>query len=187
MGMDYYIITSPELMDDSDFPEGLSYFFEQIGGYDKYSMVSQLEKILTIDLSLFQNIDHSQECDDTTDPVWQNIQSVIEKIVEFKTSLNSNADYAYKVKFNSEHPHSRLKKIADERRKSGTLKSEFEVLDEIMNGNIDPNDFGDENRNYPPDTGYLREGRLMKDLDELEMTLKALKTNGIDKIKFLYL
>ena len=31
-----------------DFPYPLSYFFEQIGGYDDKSIVSKIEKILTI-------------------------------------------------------------------------------------------------------------------------------------------
>ncbi|HEX8506108.1 MAG TPA: hypothetical protein VF630_12135, partial [Hymenobacter sp.] len=52
--MDYYIIPEEETACEDSFPDGLSFFFEQVGGYGEAAEVEQVSRILQIDLSVFQ-------------------------------------------------------------------------------------------------------------------------------------
>lgn len=60
MGMDYYLYSDLGSYPDHGFPEKLSYFFEQLGGYGERSLVAQTEKLLNIDLGLFQKTSHPE-------------------------------------------------------------------------------------------------------------------------------
>ena len=56
MGKDYYIFTDKETDCTDDFPEGLSNFFEQVGGFGDTAEAEQVSRILGIDLSIFQDV-----------------------------------------------------------------------------------------------------------------------------------
>jgi hypothetical protein len=79
----------------SRFPNGLSFFFEQVGGYGDCAEVSQVSSILNIDLNLFQNIDFPENPE--SDETWQTIDSVINKFSEFKQAIKQNPGYFEKV------------------------------------------------------------------------------------------
>ncbi len=67
MGMSYFIVPNSKTSCEGGFPDGLSFFFEQLEGYYETSEVSQVSEILDIDLSLFQNIDYALEVRNTPD------------------------------------------------------------------------------------------------------------------------
>lgn len=156
MGMYYYLIPETETDCTNEFPTGLSYFFEQVGGYGDYSTVSQLEKELNIDLSLFQNIFNENESDFSVMEEYGEIQSaekefkkhkeetrmqtesMLELVKEFKNKLNENEDFTNEIKFNSNL---------------------------ILPKNI---------RNlYPPEIEYYENGEFIKDLNYLMLTLEC--------------
>jgi hypothetical protein len=77
------------------FPDGLSFFFEQVGGYDDCAKVSQVSSILNIDLDLFQNIDFPENPD--SENTWQAIDIVINKLSEFKQAIMQKPKYFEQV------------------------------------------------------------------------------------------
>lgn len=100
MGMDYYISANIETDCSDNFPSGLSFFFEQVGGYGEKSMVSQVEQILDIDLSTFQKCDfmENEESDST---YWKDINEFESLIDLFLNKIDSSPQYYKEVKF---HP-----------------------------------------------------------------------------------
>lgn len=61
MGMNYYIVPNKQTNCENNFGNGLSFFFEQIGGYGEAAEVEQVSKILSIDLSVFQDVEYDPE------------------------------------------------------------------------------------------------------------------------------
>lgn len=104
MGMDYGIETkNGDGMKFDVFPSTLSYLFEQVGAYGEKSIVCQMEKLLNIDLSLFQNtynpeMDFEEEFD--TDDLWVSINELINKLLEFNTKAGANKNYFSKLVLN---------------------------------------------------------------------------------------
>jgi hypothetical protein len=84
-----------EIRDLCHFPHGLSFFFEQVGGYGDNGEVSQVSSLLNIDLNLFQNIDFPENPD--SDGTWQTIDNVVDKLMEFKQAIKKNPGYFEKV------------------------------------------------------------------------------------------
>lgn len=105
MGMYYGIETkNGNGMEFDVFPSTLSYLFEQVGAYGDKSIVCQLEKLLNVDLSLFQNtfnpeMDFEEEFD--TDDLWISIIEVANKLLEFKTKAEANKNYFSNIVLNS--------------------------------------------------------------------------------------
>ena len=59
IGMSYEIIPDKQTRCVNDFGNGLSFFFEQVGGYEETAEVEQVSRILKIDLSVFQDVDYN--------------------------------------------------------------------------------------------------------------------------------
>lgn len=161
MGMDYYIETKEELEDEFDFPEGLSYFFEQVGGYGDTSMVSQVERILEIDLSIFQNTYHpddeyDQDFDDDYDQ-------------EDEESDNDNGEL--------DHSWIDLDRIQ-------SITREFML--KIANSPEYHTRVTYEGILYPEDTGYLSSGEILDDLREFDATISKLKEQKCTEIRLVY-
>ena len=103
MSMNYFIYSDIELEDKYDeeirklceFPDGLSFFFEQVGGYDDFAEVSQVSRLLNIDLELFQKIDFPDNPD--THETWQSLEFIIAKLTEFKQAILQNPRYFEQV------------------------------------------------------------------------------------------
>ena len=169
MGMYYYLIPETETECTNDFPSGLSYFFEQVGGYDEYATVSQLENELDIDLSLFQKTftddesmfkemeeygqiknaekefkKHKEETRIKTD-------SLLELLIEFKKKLDKSKDFAGKIKFNNNQ----------------TIPENIRIL-------------------CPPEIEYYRNGEFIKDLNKLILTLECYKKDGVEYLRLGY-
>lgn len=141
MSMDYYLYSDLATDTDHDFPSGLSYFFEQLGGYGVQSMVAQTSKLLKIDLGLFQKVSHPEEPGlDIIHP----IEAIQKVVTAFIARVHANPNFIEKIRFGP----------------AG---------------------------NFPPDTGYLKRGGLLKDLVALEKRLNDLKAAGATKIKLMYM
>src|SRR5262245_53564802 len=103
MSMNYFIFSDLDLEDNYDeeilklssFPHGLSFFFEQVGGYGERAEVSQVSRILNIDLDLFQNVDFPEN--PNSNKTWQTIDIIINKLNEFSQCIESNPQYFQKV------------------------------------------------------------------------------------------
>ncbi|WP_375561061.1 hypothetical protein ACE193_00480 [Bernardetia sp. OM2101] len=168
MGMYYSIeVKNNNELGYIDFPESLSYFFEQVDAYEQKSISHQIEKILNIDLSLFQKTYHPEmESNERTNDFWIDIEELLNKLMEFKSKMKTNKSYFSKVLLNPK----------DDREKYINLSSE-----KIVN-------YQKENplSLYPINNGIITEEILMDSIIKLIMTLKKLKDKGEKKIRLVY-
>jgi len=168
-GMDYYIEANVKSTCKNDFPSGLSFFFEQVGGFEEKSMVSQVEKILKIDLSTFQDYDFEGEED--SNKHWKNIKVFENKIDDLLLKIKANPNYYKKVKFDpnySSYEFSSDKKQM-EKNKQKQMEHEKSPL------------FG-----FPYDNGYLSSHKFETELNQLKNVLKCYRKSGATKIKLSY-
>lgn len=180
MGMDYYIEpkSENEFEDYLDFPETLSYFFEQFGGYDEKSIVSQIEKILDFDLSIFQKTynpdmefdfeeDESDDNDNSPDDFWIETNDLIKKLEEFREKIKINTNYFSQIIFNPDN---------DESKTTG-----MDIKDLIR--------YQEENplTAYPVNNRIVTEENLSSSISELIKTLEDLKSQNIKQIRLNYM
>lgn len=168
--MDYYIESNIKTRCKDDFPSGLSFFFEQLGGFDEKSMVSQVEKILKIDLSTFQDYDFDGE--ENPNKHWKNINAFEKTIDDLLLKIKADPNYYKKVKFNTIDPPDygfSSDKIKMERIRQKQREYEKSPL------------FG-----FPIDNGYLSSNEFVSDLNQLKNILKCYKKYGATKIKLGY-
>ncbi|SCY98237.1 hypothetical protein SAMN02927916_4507 [Flavobacterium anhuiense] len=168
--MDYSIEANVKTKCKDNFPPRLSFFFEQIGGFGDKSMVAQVEKILKIDLSTFQDYDYMDN-EESPDKYWKNIttfEAVINKLI---LKINTNPKYYEKVKYNPIKPEYAFSSDANEMKKIKAKEQEYE--NHPMYG-------------YPYDNKYLSSGAIVEDLETLKDILKCYKKNGATKIKLSY-
>ena len=173
--MDYYIMPGGEAHCENDFPESLSFFFEQVGGYDDYAEVSQVSRILQIDLSVFQEIsydedeeyyspdDEDEEAEDSEDSpaIWHDTDAVILVIDDLLAKIAAFPDYYKQV----------MHGPARQQNEDFSLQMPDNKL---LSG-------------YPPDYGYLSKGEIIEDLKTLRKTLTCYEENGVYKFKFMYM
>jgi hypothetical protein len=188
MGMDYYIIPEIETACQNDFPENLSFFFEQVGGYGEYAEVSQVSRILQVDLSVFQEIsyddgeyyggpiDEEEEAPEDLPVIWHDTITVVQIIDNLLAKIAAFPDYHKQVLHNPN-------------RKQG-LNSLFRITasgneQEIMQGleALESKPFF----SYPADHGYLSGGEIVEDLNALRKTLMCYEGNGVSRFKFMYM
>lgn len=175
MGMYYHIELKNEELSFVNFPDRLSYFFEQIGGFEEKSIVSQIEKILDIDLSVFQNTYFEMEFEDDFDEVidpdsfWISTDELIDKLTEFKNKMDSNLNYFSKIVFNPK----------DDFNISSKLGFDFEKIAKYYEENP--------LACYPSNNGIITEKKLTESVNELLETLKDIKTQGEDQIRLVYM
>lgn len=173
MGMYYNIeLKNNEEIGYIDFPHSLSYFFEQIGGYEDKSIVRQIEKILKIDLSLFQKTynDDFEDFDNEIDEndFWINIEELINKLEEFKDKAEMNKNYFSKVILNPN----------DDRNVYQDFNYDYEKIINYQQEN--PLSL------YPSDNGIINEKLLKNSINELLNTLEKIKRNGETEIRLIY-
>lgn len=163
MGMYYNIEIKNDKLGYINFPESLSYFFEQLGGYGEKSIVAQIESILDIDLSIFQKTYHPEM---ESDGFWIDIEELINKLEEFESKIKLNQNYFSKV----------ILKPIDDRRKQ--VKLDFENLAKYQTEN--PLSL------YPIDNGIITEKSLMDSIIELITIIRELKAKGENQIRLVY-
>jgi len=176
MGMSYDIIPNKQTKCANDFGNGLSFFFEQVGGYGETSEVEQVSQILKIDLSVFQDVDYNY--DDTNDVAdhWHHVDSLSSIVDTFIGKITAQPDYYKQVNHN---PADRNKQI-DEESRLWQLTDTVERDRKIAALHQQPFYY------YPPDYGYLSQGRLLKDLHTIKKTLDCYKKSGVTKVRFEY-
>jgi hypothetical protein len=170
MGMYYHITANVETECKDYFPSGLSFFFEQIGGYGEKSMVSQVEQILDIDLSTFQTYDfmENEESDST---YWKDINE-FELIIDlFLKKIELEPDYYKRVKYNPIVPVYGFS--TDSAKMAEMKKTQEEYENSPMYG-------------YPNDRGFLSEGIIIMELKELKSLLTCYRKAGATMIKLSY-
>lgn len=170
VGMSYSIEANVETKCKDDFPPGLSFFFEQIGGFGDKSMVTQVEKILDIDLSTFQEYDYMDN-EDPSDKYWKNItkfEAVLDKLL---LKISENPKYYQSVKYNPIQSEYAFSSDPNEMKNIKAKEQEYE--NHPMYG-------------YPYDTKYLSTNAIVDDLQLLKSILKCYKKSGATKIKLNY-
>lgn len=170
MGMDYYLIPNKHSNCPNDFGNGLSFFFEQVGGYGETAEVEQVSTILKINLSVFQ--DYNYDYEDTNDirNHWHEINSMSTLVDTFISRIVANPDYYKQVKHNPDvdkqwNEEKRIWNIAD----TAERNRQLDLLHKK------PFYF------YPPDYKYLSEGRLLADLRTFRNTLACYKKEWRDE------
>lgn len=183
MGMDYYIVPDGQTECSNDFPEELSYFFEQVGGYGEYAQVEQVSKILQIDLSLFQQMSYEEldEEDEEAEPIWHDVQQIIELIDNLLQKIDGHPAYYNEVIYNSDQINQRqmssqlIKRFVDGQM---TEEQAVQYLEKLQAA---------PNYRYPADNGYLTEGRIIEDLRALQNNLQCYQQDGIHRVKLVYM
>lgn len=175
MGTDYYIIPDRKTSCPDEFSNGLSFFFEQVGGYGETAEVEQVSSLLKLNLSVFQDVGYDYENPDEIKMHWHDIDSISGLLDVFVGKIRANPEYYKKVLHNPD----REKQLDEEERiwKIADTAERYRQLNQLREK---PFYF------YPPDYGYLSEGRLLGDLKMLQQTLACYKRNGVTKIRFQY-
>ncbi len=175
MGMRYHIKADKHTSCEGRFPDELSFFFEQIGGYGEKSEVAQVAEVLNINLSAFQQYDHGTEDVDNSLQLWKEIGPFTELVINFLARLEASPGYYTQVKHNAQ-----LKQQNEQLFTMG-FSDNNKFLELIEEFESQP-DYG-----YPSDYGYLSSGRILKDLRDLKNLLQCFRKNGASKIKLYYM
>jgi hypothetical protein len=176
MGMSYFIYPDRKTSCGNDFGEGLSFFFEQPGGYGETAEVEQVSRILQIDLSLFQDVDSEPEEGAERQERWHLLDRIAGVTDTFIRKLEAQPDYYRQVLHNPDRDRQ-----LDEELRLWDMKdtaARDRRLEELRQQPL---------YYYPPDYGYLSQGRLLKDLKRLRQTLACYKGAGVEKIRLLYM
>lgn len=176
MGMDYFIVPNKQTTCKDNFGNGLSFFFEQVGGYGETAEVEQVSKILNIDLSVFQDVEYDPEDQAEVETRWHGIDSFTAIVDNFITKIKAQPDYHKKVIHNPNK-----QKQDDEVSKLIYMKDTAKAAKMLAELEKQPFYY------YPPDYAYLREGRILKDLQTLRKTLDCYKRNGVTKVRLEYM
>lgn len=171
MSMTYLIEPNIKTLCKNEFPEGLSYFFEQFGGYADKSIVSQVEKVLDIDLKTFQEYDFPEN-DNPSKKYWKEIKEFESVINLFINKIKSNPDYYKRIKYNP------IKVVYG----FSTDSLETKRINQTQKENQSHPMFG-----YPNDDDYLSSKAILKDLENLKALLNCYKKSGATKIKLTYM
>ncbi len=83
MGMSYYLVPDRQTNCKDDFGSGLTFFFEQVGGYGETAEVEQVSKILNIDLSIFQDVEYDPEDQAELEKHWHNLDTLTSIVSAF--------------------------------------------------------------------------------------------------------
>lgn len=173
--MQYSIVPNRQTPCEDDFGNGLSYFFEQVGGYGDKAEVEQVSRLLEIDLSVFQDVEYVADDSAEIENHWHDLDSFIALVDDFMARIRAHPDYYKKVKHN---PNKEKQDEAMSRALYAGDSTQLEALTQKLQS--------DPLYEYPPERGYLKEGRLLKDLKTLRNTLDCYKKNGVTKVRLEY-
>ena len=178
MSMNYFIYPDKETKCKHDFPNGLSFFFEQVGGYGEHSEVSQVSKILNIDLSIFQHYDSSRPENEKYDDreFWNDIDTFINVIDLFVNKIQENKDYYKSVQYNP-----------NQIKYDNQLENIWKIKDTTVRNKELDNLYKQPGFLCPLDYGYLKNGEILIDLNDLKQVFECLKKEGIKRIKLMYM
>ncbi len=175
MGMSYDIVPNNQTKCANNFGEGLSFFFEQVEGYGETAEVEQVSRIFKLDLSVFQDYNYIYDDADDVKKHWHEITTFSNLVDTFIQRIIANPEYYLQVHYNPDH-----NKQLDEEQRLWRLTDTTERDRQLELIRRQPFYY------YPPDYGYLSEGRLLKGLRTLKKTLDCYKKNGVTKIRFEY-
>lgn len=161
-------IDSPQMMSPS-----LSQFFEMHLGWESESEVSQIEKLLNIDLSPFMKF---VDVANVKDAVWQDLNPVLFLTQQFIEKLKANPKLHERIQY-SAMPQSHLQ----EKLLKLTLEGDKEKIAQFIKEWQHTPD-----SQFPPEIGYVRRGFLLEDLIELEKLLRGMMKEGTQKIQLHY-
>ena len=175
MSMTYFLVPDKKGSCSDDFPDGLSYFFEQIGGFDEKAEVAQVSRVLQIDLSVFQDVEYNYEDEKEVKKHWHNLPEFASIVDILIAKIKMTPDYYKKVIHDPDYQ----KHLEESIRigSSGDTTQYSQWLKEVEKSNY----------YYPPDHGYLREGRILKDLNDLKKTLDCYQKNGVIRVRIEYM
>lgn len=193
MGMDYYIENDKEYNSDTSFPEELSYLFEQIGGYGEWSVVSQVEKLLRIDLSIFQLTYNPQmELDDVNNynraeevDYWIENKVLLAKVIEFIEKAEAGKGYFASVVL-AKQIDSIEKKMNDSKLKSMSYDEIMEYMRIAHEEMIEYQTNNSESK-FPPDNGMLDEHIILNGFMTLKKILAEFHENTVNKVRLIYM
>ncbi len=170
MSMNYIIEPDIETTCHERFPSGLSHFFEQVGAYDDQSEVRQVEKILDIDLSAFQQYDYIDDNGVLTHH-WKGIKKLDRLLSGLLLKIQANPNYYQQVKYN---PIVAVYGFSSD-------PAEMAAMEVTQQAHQNHPMFG-----YPNDHGYLEHSGLVKDVKALKALLHCYQKAGATKVALSY-
>ncbi len=172
MGMRYSLVTNKETTCTGRFPHELGRFFQAIGGYEENSEVSQVSELLKVDLGLFQDYDHQMADPEMEESFWKDVGQFEVVLRTFIDSIKEHQDYHKRVRYNQHPDHTEA--LIQAMENSGDLDSKLKYVEELRADGESP---------YPIDSGYLSEGRILNDLEDLMNTLACFRSQGVERVK----
>jgi hypothetical protein len=175
MGMSYFIHPDKHTDCTDNFPDRLSTFFGQVGGYGEKAEVSQISKILQIDLTVFQDVAYDTENREEQNRHWHNIDTFALIIDSFIARIKSHPEYYKKLIYNPDEQKqlAELSKIILAR-DTAKLNQAYDIIPKQPF-------YG-----YPTDHSYLREGGLLDDLQTLRKIIECYKRSNATKVRLEY-
>lgn len=169
--MNLFIHTDLPNKGDEKMPELLSQFFEQYRGFGEASEVAQVEAILGVDLSLFQNY-----TTEGNEPVWQGNAELINIVRQLIAAIHAQPNYFHAVKHMGVPAH----EFRTEFLTAQKNKDDATLVRLLKTWQSTPETA------FPPDTKYLSDGKLLFDAVELEKIFSFLWKLGAKKIALIY-
>jgi hypothetical protein len=187
MGMSYIMVLEDDHVKEACegyFPSSLSYFVERVGKYDEKSEFSQIEKMLDIELDLFNHL--KQEHYENN---WLTIEFMLHKINLWIQKIDRHPNFFQQIIYDS--------KFSSEKERKEKLYENMKIIDgfrlQLSAGNISEQEFLRRyeeisiSTSFPAKIGYLENGKLKEDLETLKDLLKCYQKNGAEKINLLYM
>ena len=175
MGMSYDIVPNKQTRCANNFGEGLSFFFEQVEGYGETAEVEQVSQIFKLDLSVFQDYDYVYDDTNEIKKHWHDVTMISSLVDTFINKIIASPEYYKQIHHNPDRD-----KQLDEEQRLWQLTDTTERDRQLELLKKQPFYY------YPPDYGYLSEGRLLTGLQTLKKTIDCYKRNGVTKIRFEY-
>lgn len=177
-GMNYYIEANVKNTCGTELMGGtyalsreFSNFFAAVNAYDNKSEIKQVEQILKIDLSTFQQYDYINK-DAKIEIHWKDIYTFNKVLDNLLNKIKVNPSYYKKVKYNPVEAQHGFSTDSAEMQKIFAKQREHE--NHPMHG-------------YPNDWSYLSSGQLVNDVKELKTILKCYMRSGATKIQLTYM
>ena len=170
--MTYFLIPDKKSSCTDDFPEGLSFFFQELGGFEDKAEVAQVSRILKIDLSVFQDVGYNYEDKAEVGKHWHNLTKFASIVDSLIAKIEAHPQYYKKVIYNPGYD-----KNQEKSQKIILSGDTAKIRQYLENAEKDPRYY------YPPDRGYLKEGRILRDLYQLKVVLDCYRRNGVTKVR----
>lgn len=126
MGMDYFFShENHDLYIKDGFPSDLGFFSERTGKYDDNAELRQIEKILNIDLSIFDHMKYDVDHDFEGYVLKISVSNLEEKVSKILQKTQSNPNYHKKIIYQKDSSNDHRAKIVQDYIEKGYFRNDL--------------------------------------------------------------